>query len=350
MSPIIRHEIKKLKKKYEEKYAQTLEFILNEETEKAENNWKWLELSRKIIKGKQNNFLPPLIIGVLGLLLLSFSFMPVATTQVNVIVETNYIALTLAENSASGIDLNCKGLGISPISNIEWEFRNWNETQLEEAILSVIGQDDVKLGIKELHKSATLTFNRSQDILDIYINNDSIIGDVVIKEGRLMVSKLEIDTLIHSFIPASVTFQAKSLGTPIQFEAMGAKDLEANNLIIQKLNFNRQVSSGEFESGILSGNIIFPATGKEYTLNAGNVVDIELNNNAPITIKFLDDTIQLKFEADVSKLCTGPKMFTRSLKPSWLDYFHKNEKIAFYGTAIIWLWGMLWSFKKTIFE
>ena len=344
------HQIKKLKKKYEEKYSETLEFILNEETEKAENNWKWLELSEKIIKTKENKFLPPIVIGLSGLLLLSFSFLPVAKTQVYVTLETNFMALILAENSTSGIALKCKELGISPISNIEWEFRNWNEAQLAEAILSVIGEDDVKLGIKELHKSATLTFNRSHEILDIYIDNDSIMGDVVIKEGRLMVSKLEIDTLIRSFIPAAVTFQAKSLGTPIQFEATGAKDLEADDLVVQKLNFNRQISSGEFESGILSGNIIFSATGTEYTINAGNVVDIELNNNAPITIKFLDDRIQLEFEANVSKLFTGPKMFTRSLKPSWLDYFHKNEKIAFYGTAIIWLWGMLWSFKKTIFE
>lgn len=350
MSHTNRRKIKILKKKYEEKYAQTLEFILNEETEKAENNWKWLELSQKIIKRKENKYLPPIIIGILGLLLLSFSFMPVPTTHVYVKLETSFIALTLAENLTSGINLKCKELGISSISYIEWEFKNWNERQLEAAILSVIGEDDLKLGIKELHKSATLTFNTNHDVLDIYIDNDSIMGDVVIKEGRLMISKLEIDTLIHSFIPASVTFQAKSHGTPIQFEATGAKDLEANDLVVQKLNFNRQISSGEFESGILSGNIIFPATGNEYTLNAGNVVDIELHNNAPITIKFLDDRIQLEFEANVSKLYTGPKMFTRSLKPSWLDYFHKNEKIAFYGTAIIWLWGMLWSFKKTIFE
>ncbi len=350
MSRYKRRQIKILKKKYEEKYSETLEFILNEETEKAEHNFEWLELSQKIIKGGENKFLPPLIIGLSGLLLLSFSFLPVATTQVYVTLETNFVALMLAENSTSGIDLKCKELGITPISNIEWEFRNWNETQLEEAILSVVGEDDVKLGIKELHKSGTLTFNTSDDILNIYIDNDSIIGDVLVKEGRLMVSKLEIDTAIHSFIPASVTFQAKSLGTPIQFEATGAKDLEANDLIVQKLNFNRQISSGEFESAILSGNIVFPSTGNEYKLNAKNVVDIELSNNAPITIKFLDDTIQLEFEANVSKLYAGPKMFTRSLKPSWLDYFHKNEKIAFYGTAIIWLWGMLWSFKKTIFE
>ena len=350
MSGKKRRQIKILKKKYEEKYSETLEFILNEETEKAEHNFKWLELSQKIIKGKENKFLPPLIIGLSGLLLLSFSFLPVATSQVYVTLETNFIALLLAENSTSGIDLKCKELGISPVSNIEWEFRNWNETQLKEAILSVKGKDDIDLGIKELHRSATVTFNTSHDILDIYIGNDSIIGDVVIKEGRLMVSKLKLDTPIHSFIPASVIFQAKSIGTPIQFEARGGKDLKADDLVVQKLNFNQPISSGEFESGILSGNIKFPATGNEYTLNPGNVVDIELNNKTPVTIKFLEDRLQLEFEASVSKLYTGPKMFTRSLKPSWLDHFHNNEKVAFYGTAIIWLWGMLWSFKKTIFE
>jgi hypothetical protein len=349
MSDKEHHQIKKLKKKYEEKYSETLEFILNDETEKAENNFNWLELSRKVIKAKENKFLPPLIIGLSGLLLLSFSFLPVATTQVYVTLETNFMAMILAENS-SGIDLKCKELGINPVSNIEWEFRNWNETQLEEAILSVIGEDDVKLAIKELHRPATLTFNTNNDILDIYLDNDSIIGTVVVKEGRLIVDKLEVDTSIHSFIPAAVTFQAKGLGTPIQFEATGSKDLQASGLVVQKLNFNRPISSGEFESGILSGTIVFPATGNEYTLNPGNVVDVEFNNNTPITVKFLGDRLQLEFEGNASKLYTGPKMFTRSLKPSWLDYFHKNEKIAFYGTAIIWLWGMLWSFKKTIFE
>jgi hypothetical protein len=61
------------------------------------------------------------------------------------------------------------------------------------------------------------------------------------------------------------------------------------------------------------------------------------------------DTINIIFEGTARQIQVGPEGFERNLVPTYLQYFYHQQSLAFFWSTIGFLWGILWSIRKTIF-
>jgi hypothetical protein len=63
----------------------------------------------------------------------------------------------------------------------------------------------------------------------------------------------------------------------------------------------------------------------------------------------IGEKIKIQFEGRAKAIQIGPQGFERNLEPNWLTYLYNQEKLVFIWSAFLFIWGILWSIRKTIF-
>jgi hypothetical protein len=153
--------------------------------------------------------------------------------------------------------------------------------------------------------------------------------------------------------PESLNFIAAEQGAVPTTLAMGANQpYVLHSILVNGLAFVRElrttVTSSQFISTIVSGSISLPEVKKQIYLRSGEWLKFEVLSGR-LTQLDIGEKIKIQFEGIAKGIQLGPQGFERKLEPNWLTYIYNQEKLVFIWSSFLFVWGILWSIRKTIF-
>lgn len=222
---------------------------------------------------------------------------------------------------------------------------------------------DLAGGQIELHRAAFdaggyLEIEGEKDRMDWYFKNASFRGDLLLKGPVRLSTGSRPDRLVSDgvrqeiLVPETVHIKSGDKGMiPSVVRIHPLDEWGLRNIRVSRLSFFRERMSTpgsiDFESAIREGSVTIHETTGQASLREGDRLVLEGVDGRLIRIQ-QGSALRLVFEGTVEKLLTGPEGFERDLAPSYLEYLYVRKPFAFFWSAVVFLWGMLWSILKWI--
>ena len=153
-------------------------------------------------------------------------------------------------------------------------------------------------------------------------------------------------------IPEAISVRADGASVvPSLLSLSAASHVRLADLRVDELSFAHQtpLHPGEvgFESGLLGGRIKVAHTGLEHQIDKSDRLVLR-GAEGRIVEAFIGDEIEVRFEGSADAILLGPEGFTRRLSPTWLQYVFHHQPLSFFWSAVVLLWGMLWSARRIL--
>ena len=140
---------------------------------------------------------------------------------------------------------------------------------------------------------------------------------------------------------------------PASLDMIPRTPLEFHNLQISGISFVRREATpeghGTFLSTIERGELLLPQVEREIKL--GRMTRLRLIGlSGTITVLRAGDKLEVAFEGSAKTIEIGPEAYVRDVTPSLLEDIYYNKPLAFFWAAATFLWGVLWSARRLIFD
>ncbi len=235
------------------------------------------------------------------------------------------------------------GLDIDSSSGDAWIDLSGGQIELHRAVFDAGGYLEIDGGAEQM---------------DWYFKNASLRGDLLLKGAVLLSAgkspdRRAIDGLRQNIeVPETVHIRSGDTGMipsvvrirPL--DGWGFRDIRVNRLSFFRERASTPGSTG-FESAIRKGSVTIHETSTETELKAGDRLVLE-GIDGRLTRVEQGAALRTTFEGTVENLRTGPEGFERNLAPSYLEYLYVRKPLTFFWSAVVFLWGMLWSILKWI--
>ena len=222
------------------------------------------------------------------------------------------------------------------------------------------GQIDLQT-LEILDKNGTVEIFTDADEVDLYASKARITGKITVtgkvnvtagpRAGETTVNgRYEID------IPETVEFAVASPQTvPAQLTVHSPEPWSLGRPQATSLSFAREEIKGVGErvltSGLKSGTARFNDTAwPVLELREGDFLSVRPAATAVLDAKGAKGAIHMTVNGAVSGLRVGDSTTKTELAPSYLEYLYNKKSLAFFWSAIVFLWGLIWSVRNTIFR
>jgi hypothetical protein len=201
--------------------------------------------------------------------------------------------------------------------------------------------------------------SRNPGTLEIYTHNAPLFGQLTVRgaaklKAGLAMGEVSLDTETALDIPETISFSAAGKGAvPAKVQLHPQEPLVMQNVPVQELRFGRQIptEAGEitFIPTITSGTLLLHDVSQSVTLRDGEPLTLAGIRGRLVELR-TGNTFSLQFEGTVQNVWVGPPDARDYLAPSLLRYYYHQEPLAFFWSAVVFFWGVLWSIRKTIFH
>jgi len=112
-----------------------------------------------------------------------------------------------------------------------------------------------------------------------------------------------------------------------------------------------QPTATVFTSGIKSGSVQFNDTKwPPIPLAESELLSVAQTDTARIEASNKGGIIHVTVNGFVSGVTIGDAETRRHLAPSYLEYFYNKQTTAFFWSAVVFFWGLLWGVRQTVFR
>ena len=101
--------------------------------------------------------------------------------------------------------------------------------------------------------------------------------------------------------------------------------------------------SGNFKSALWQGDIILYDIRKKISLLQNENLFAEFKKSRQADLIFKDDKFIIRLHGSALKLSGGFDSFSTNFKPTLLEYLYNNQRLALFWSAIVFLFGIIWS-------
>lgn len=219
-----------------------------------------------------------------------------------------------------------------------------------------------KAALVALHlaQHGIVEFDRKNDTaLEIYTRSAPVSGQLTVRgaahlKAGLSTTAVSLDTHTALEIPETISFSAGGTGAvPVKIRLHPQEPLVLQHVHVRELRFAREMPSeaGEitFVPTIISGTLTLHDVSNSVTLREGEPLTltgiqgrlVQLRTESPFT---------LQFEGTAQQVRIGPPNAQGDLAPSLLRYYYHQEPLTFFWSAVVFVWGVLWSIRQTAFH
>ena len=85
-------------------------------------------------------------------------------------------------------------------------------------------------------------------------------------------------------------------------------------------------------------------------LREGDLLTVRPAATAVLEAKGDKGVIHMSVNGAVSALRVGDSATKTELAPSYLEYLYNKKSLAFFWSAIVLLWGLIWSVRNTVYR
>lgn len=219
----------------------------------------------------------------------------------------------------------------------------------------------IDLQTLEIDKGAQVEFNADADELEIYASGARLTGRITVT-GNVKVTagpragETTVNGSYQIDIPETVEFAVSRPQTvPTQLTVHSPKPWSLGRPQATSLSFAREEIKGAgerwFTSGLRKGTARFADTSwPVLELREGDLLAMHPEKSAVLDARGADGVIHMTVNGAVSGFRVGDSTTGTELAPSWLEYLYNKKSLAFFWSAIVFLWGFIWSVRNTIFR
>ena len=282
-------------------------------------------------------------------------------TNISMTVDTNSMSATLAKpwriddafhsplmhfERLSSIQAPNLGLAIDQGAGDAWFELNGGQIDLQSL---------------EVDKGTIVEFNAGRDEVEIYASGGRLTGRVTVMGNvRVTAGPRAGETSVNSpyqiDIPETVEFAVnRPQSVPTQLTVHSPKPWPLGRPQATSLSFAREELKGAGErwltSGLKSGTARFTDTAwPALDLREGDLLTMHPTKSAVLDARGADGVIHMTVNGAVSGFRVGDSTTGSELAPSYLEYLYNKKSLAFFWSAIVFLWGFIWSVRNTIFR
>jgi hypothetical protein len=195
--------------------------------------------------------------------------------------------------------------------------------------------------------------------VSLFLGNGPVEGRVTVR-GRVNVTagpedgQKSLDRQFDLTIPETITFGVKDPhGVPAQLTVHSPTDWSLGKLPVSNLGFSMEQPTESADktltSGIRSGSLQFSDTSwPPIQLFENELLAVHQSEKARIEVRGQKGLMHVTLNGPVRNVTIGDEQALRVLAPSYLEYFYNRKSWAFFWGAIVFLWGILWSIRKTV--
>jgi hypothetical protein len=218
----------------------------------------------------------------------------------------------------------------------------------------------IDLQMLEVDKDATIEIHTDRDEVNIYASRARLTGKVTVT-GKVHVTagpragETSVNGSYEIDIPETVEFAVgKPQSVPSRLTVHSPEPWSLGRPQATHLSFAREELKGAGErwltSGIRSGTARFYDTAwPVLELREGDLLTMRPAKSAVLDAKGDKGVTHITVNGAVSDFRVGDSTKTE-LAPSYLEYLYNKKSLAFFWSAIVFLWGLIWSVRNTIFR
>ena len=355
---INRSDITRLKSERRKRFKNSVKSLLDGKTDSAKENIEWINLSTELISKstERRNFQWALLIGIVCLIIISLGFtMHVRTAQVSVEIIASGVSFSFAEDWRSEQALIGDTFYINKVKTVHSSLIPQIYHSSQPGLLELSGSD-IELKNIAFSKSGYIDMQKQRDNLILDVKNSRVFGRFSLRTGIIVIND-DADTLD---IPArrpklTYTFETDSvtgIADNLHLDIGNLENLDLNNLNISEATFRVEnpPGSGQFESTIHHGNIHLFDTKEKINILENEKLFIKAVDCRQARVFLSNDKIGFKFVGKINALSGGFQNISKNYKPTYLKYFYHNQQLALFWSALVFLFGIIWSIKNSLFR
>ncbi len=348
-----RKTMNRLKAEHTRRIRSAARLLENGNSEGAKADMAWIDsYTRLTDSAEESNW--PLLFGICLLFVISafMLYYPLAV-EISFEVETTNVNLLLSQNwsyeeeehplAGDEIFVNnikeASGPGISEKASAE-----------EESFRMALEEKGKEIRVDQLIllKNADLELNTRDNVLNLYVKNSPLAGDLSVWNADFMLRKntgqddKPIETYIESQDPElseSISFRtAKTVSVPVRFELISKNNWELRDFQVHEINFLEEYREGSaiFESAVHGGRVTLLEIGlKEKELRKGdNLILRGVKETRRLNISRSEKGMKVFFEGKVDDILAGPLEFETTLKPTIMKWLYEQKLLV---VCIFWI-------------
>jgi hypothetical protein len=335
--------------------------LLSNDLDGAKSDLAWMEISSKLAAAGQKKshvLLPIILTGIVCILLVGFAWtIRRPWVQVSVEVVTANVSMTLSKDWIARHSFASDKVFINNLMEISAPGLNLSKKSdpgKEQMSLELKGKDII-ISKLTLAADSEIELTLQGDIFKLFVKGSSMSGEFFVRQAAVSLDAGDetIERDADFEVPETISFKtAKTIADPVRLEFIPKGDWQARSLQVQEIDFSEEITpgSGISESALISGKIALPQIKYSEDLRGGDSLIIKnIKKFRRLEISKGDKGIKVFFEGAVSKIFSGPKGFEKNLTPNWLEYLYHQERLTVFWGASVFLFGLLWKVRNTIF-
>lgn len=230
------------------------------------------------------------------------------------------------------------------------EGRPWAEISGGQVMLNRLAAED----------GSQITFEYGADgALRIFARNATFSGEMTVQGaakivGGSEVTRQDVNHLLSPAFPETVRFLADGTGAiPARLALHPSEALALNDMPVRGISFTREVpdrpGSIVFVSTIGGGSITLSDVARTVKLRKGEALFLK-GLSGRITDIQIDGMIKVLFQGSAEEIRLGAAGFDRNLSPTVIDYLYHNQRVPLVWSGLVFLWGIIWSTRKFLFN
>jgi hypothetical protein len=219
----------------------------------------------------------------------------------------------------------------------------------------------IDLQMLEVGKNGTVELFTDKDEVEIFSSGARLTGKITVT-GKVNVTagpragETSVNGSYDIEIPETVEFAVRRpQSVPSQLTVHSPEPWSLGRPQAATLSFAREEIKGAGErvltSGIKSGTARFNDTAwPVLEMREGDFLTMRPTQSAVLDAKGHKGVVHMTVNGVVSGLRVGDATTRTELAPSYLEYLYNKKSLAFFWSAIVFLWGLIWSVRNTIFR
>jgi hypothetical protein len=219
----------------------------------------------------------------------------------------------------------------------------------------------IELQTLDIGRGASVEINNDTGVVDLYAGGAPLSGKLTVS-GKVTVTagpragETTVNETYEVEIPESVEFAVpKPQPVASQLSVHSPTAWKLGRIVTTQVDFTREERQGAGERSLISevksGTLRFDDTSwPKLELREGDFVRIRPTESAVLLARGAEDAIQVTLGGLVSSVRVGDGESERNVAPSYLEYLYGKKSLGFFWSAIVFLWGLIWSVRNTVFK
>jgi hypothetical protein len=343
-----------LKQGVDDNTAEAARLLLDENNiEAARKHLDWADMARDVLKSERRppqSFYLAGIITLICLSLVGISWsLHKAANPVLLDLTTESVSLRLrAEWTGNNLEIPAKQLSLDNLQHIQA-----GSLGIDGAFefIELAGRD-IALDQLSLPAGAELELRTTAKGFTLTIHEATVSGSLSVRDawlrlaGKETLLERDIQVPLADFPPEFIRFSATADQWPVRIDIETDKPWHLARLNANDLHFNQIDTNGNVLSTVEKGLLKLPQVAQEIQLLEADLLQLGKPHSARLIVERAENNIRVQFQGEVDNLFAGPEGFVKNHTPTWLEYFYHHQQLAFFWSALVFLWGLLWKLRS----